>query len=584
MLIRKAKGGMRLVREVARWQSFRRSWRALSSTEVRLQRLDYLPSDYLMLLGSTAPLTRAGPVVQSGSGWRKDTVSGRLYSNAPTPFIKLRYGRGTDPKVPWENSSFRWAVRLAASRQGDSSAFEKWADLVGDWARNNPPGMGINWLSPMECSRRAVNLALAASLWWQQLVGDDGLNKWLARTILAHAELVSRNPEARPGGLTTNHTSANYCGLLTCAAAIPGYAESANWVAQAAVGLEACVERQVRRDGMTFEGSIPYHFYVLDIFAHASLLLRKVGFPPSERYLDLLRGQFRFLFDVMDSRGNLPQIGDDDSGEWITPRCAYMPAMMASLYRAIFGALPGSRPAATARSESGVTSLKRGDLEALVAACPPGQEGLGGHNHEDILQLCFSYRGMPVLIDPGSGSYSRDLARRSLLRSMLSHNGPVPDGADHYYTFPSRAPFDLVASKEISTRIEAREKAGRTGAVAKAELEGRALFRTVTLTRSAVEVSDHMLAGNDRTGGFTVRLTLDPRWMVSSMAGDRLKLSTESCDLEFEASVPVTVENGLCSPRYDSVVETSVLCLHADSPRGILFRFGSEPGRMHERG
>jgi hypothetical protein len=578
----KVKAGMRLIREASRWLSFREFCRGIPDSGLQLSRLDYLPPDYVTLLGATAQIAPPPCGAIPGAGWRTDPLSGHCYGKAPAFLTKLRYGRGSDPKAVWENCSFRSAVRNAALRPGDAAAFETWADQIGDWARDNPPGTGINWLSPMECSRRAVNLVLASSFWWPLLIADEGLNSWLARLVVEHAEFVSRNPEIKPGGLTTNHTTANYCGLLTCARAVPRYKGSPGWIDQASAGLESCIARQVRRDGMAFEGSIPYSFYVLDAFAHGALLLRKVGIAPSARYLDLLRGLFRFVLDAADSRGNLPGIGDDDSGEWLTPRTAYMPAMMSALFASIFGVHPGPRATATARGESGVSTLRRGDLEAVVAAFPVGQEGLGGHNHEDLLQFCFSFMGLPVVVDPGSGSYSRDLEQRSLLRSMHSHNGPIPDGADHYYTFPKGAPFDLRASREFRTSIEARDKGGRRGAVLKVELDGRTLVRMVVLTEDALEVADFMLAGGQRSPDFSVRLTLDPAWAVRRGEGNLILLTCGDAALEFESNVPVEVGKGICSPGYDRVVETSVLTLHAGSPEGLSFRFGSESGRASE--
>jgi hypothetical protein len=582
MFDRKARGAVHLAHRLAGWASFRRFCRRIPASGLQMKRLDYLPADYVTLLGSTSRLPQSRHSPLSGRAWTIDPVSGYRYPDLPYPLIKLVYGRGSDPKAAWEGSSFTWSPRAASAAPGDAVAFGAWADLVADWAGNNPPGMGIQWLSPMECSRRAASLALASSFWWPFILEDEGLNSWLARILVEHGEFASRNPEIKPGGLTTNHTTANYCGLLTCALAVPGHAGSAAWIEQAAAGLESCMSRQVRHDGGSFEGSIPYSFYVLDIFAHAALLLRAAGVPPSAGYIERLGGLFQFVFDAFDSRGNLPQVGDDDSGEWVTPRCAYAPAMLGSLFASVFGAGPGPRPSARVRSESGVATLRRGGFEALVAACPIGQEGLGGHNHEDLLQLCVSFEGIPLVIDPGTGSYSRDLERRSLFRSMGLHNGPVPDGAGHYYGFPKGAPFDLSTASEFGTTMEVRDRGGRTGAVAKVEIGGRSVVRTVVLTQDSAEVSDFIAVDGARSGGFSVRLTLDPRWEAKGgCGGNRLILAREGAELHFEASVPLVVERGPCSPRYDTENETNILSMHASSPEGIMFRFGRGPGRTY---
>lgn len=572
MIARKISGGIRYARETVRWMSFRRFCGAVRSSGVRLDRLDYLPESYPTLLAEASGSADTDPSGCGPSSWGTDTVSGHRFPRIPAPFIRLGYGRGVDPKSPWDASSFRWAVRRAASDPGDRVEFGRWAGLVSDWIRRNPAGMGIDWLSPMECSRRAMNLSLAASTWWSLLQGDDALNSFLARSIVEHAEFVSRNPEVKPGGLSTNHTTANYCGLLACALSVPGFHRSSSWVRQASEGLESCIARQVGYEGMSFEGSIPYTFLVLDIFAHGALLMRKAGIPPSAGYLGLLRGLFDFILDVADSNGNLPRVGDDDSGEWVTPRSSVMVSMLVSLHEAIYGVRPGPVPVFRIRGDSGVVTARRGGFEALVAACPVGQEGLGGHNHEDLLQLCLSYRGMPVVVDPGSGSYNRNLERRSLLRSMHSHNGPVPDGASHYYEFPVGAPFDLLAAKPVSISIEASEVSGLPGAVVRAAVDGRTLTRSVCLDDCSIEVRDSMESRDAGIGGFDVRLTVDPRWTLRPSGTGRLDLISAEAGLEFRADVPVSMQKGLFSPRYDVVVEADVISMHAGSGEGLLFR------------
>ena len=256
----------------------------------------------------------------------------------------------------------------------------------------------------------------------------------------------------------------------------------------------------------------------------------------------------------------------------MTPRSSGMVPMLACLYEAIYGVRPGPVPAFRIRGESGIVSIRRGGFEALVAACPVGQEGLGGHNHEDLLQLCLTYRGIPVVVDPGTGSYNRDLEQRSLFRSMHSHNGPVPDGATHYYEFPVGAPFDLLSAKPVSTSLEALDAPGRTGAVIRAAVDGRTLVRIVRLDEDSIEVRDSVESGCAGTCGFDVKLTIDPRWTLRPSDAGRLTLVSSQAELDFQAGVPVRIGRGLYSPRYDVIVEADVIIMHAEPGGGLLFR------------
>ena len=63
----------------------------------------------------------------------------------------------------------------------------------------------------------------------------------------------------------------------------------------------------------------------------------------------------------------------------------------------------------------------------VVDAGPHGYEN-GGHAHADALSMTFTVRGVPLLIDPGTGSYTADPAARDHFRSSQLHNTVVVDG------------------------------------------------------------------------------------------------------------------------------------------------------------
>ena len=52
-----------------------------------------------------------------------------------------------------------------------------------------------------------------------------------------------------------------------------------------------------------------------------------------------------------------------------------------------------------------------------------------GHAHADALSLTLSVRGLPLLIDPGTGCYTADAAQRDRLRSTALHNTLMLDEA-----------------------------------------------------------------------------------------------------------------------------------------------------------
>src|ERR1041384_3316520 len=69
--------------------------------------------------------------------------------------------------------------------------------------------------------------------------------------------------------------------------------------------------------------------------------------------------------------------------------------------------------------ESGFWRL-RWDLSEL------GYLKTAAHGHLDALHLSIWYKGVPIIIDPGTGAYFGDKALREWLASREAHNGPCP--------------------------------------------------------------------------------------------------------------------------------------------------------------
>ena len=71
---------------------------------------------------------------------------------------------------------------------------------------------------------------------------------------------------------------------------------------------------------------------------------------------------------------------------------------------------------------SGLYIMRHGGFYLAVDAGGTGQDGAGGHAHNDTLSLTLSAHGQPLLIDPGSYVYTADRALRDAFRSTAYHN------------------------------------------------------------------------------------------------------------------------------------------------------------------
>lgn len=184
--------------------------------------------------------------------------------------------------------------------------------------------------------------------------------------------------------------------------------------------------------------------------------------------IDRLARMARFTEDILDRHGRDPQIGDNDNGRFFK----LMPATTRDekgiqhedmrnhrhLIDAVNGffehdrlggslALPvetlvvysllngvaftrPSLPAFTnhiAYPGMGLYLYKHGRMTTIVRCGEIGQNGNGGHAHDDQMSFVMYVDGEPVIIDPGTGCYTSEIELRHTMRRAEMHNTTTVD-------------------------------------------------------------------------------------------------------------------------------------------------------------
>lgn len=253
--------------------------------------------------------------------WHKDYVSGFEYPQDRFDKINISrwFNKGIDIKFPWEVSRFYFAIPLAQNYliSGDEKYYQRLKDLITDWIDKNPFLYGVNWHCTMEVAIRAANWVVAGALVRDRLLQDTGFYKKFAQSLIQHAYYIHAFPEIKSNGTGNNHLIADYAGLLFLAAALREHREAEKWQKTSVDGLIRCMETQVHDDGTSFEGSIPYHRLVLEMFGYTAVLCRVHNIELPSSYYERLFKMFEFTAAYMDHNGNASQIGDNDSGRFI---------------------------------------------------------------------------------------------------------------------------------------------------------------------------------------------------------------------------------------------------------------------------
>ena len=343
--------------------------------------------------------------------------------------------------------------------------------LLDSWFTQCPYPRGINWCVSLEHAVRLANWSFAWFLLEGEqasiFAGEDGRAfraRWL-ESIYQHCHFIPRHWSRHSSA--NNHLLGEATGLFIGASTWPLWRESARWERQARAELTREALAQTYADGVNKEQATWYHHAVADMMLVAGLVARANGQDFGESYWDRLERMLEFVTSVMDVGGNVPMVGDADEGVLVR----FVPEPDVDVFRSLLstGAVLFRRPAMRAKGgsfddktrwllgdaaeetfnridasrafpvrrafpEGGYFVLGE-DFETprevrLVAdAGSLGYLAIAAHGHADALAFTLSVGGQPILVDPGTYSYSA-MPWRRYFRGTAGHNTVMVDGRD----------------------------------------------------------------------------------------------------------------------------------------------------------
>ncbi|MFH2035104.1 MAG: alginate lyase family protein [Candidatus Zixiibacteriota bacterium] len=286
--------------------------------------------------------------------WQKDFKSGYRFNQKEWYIHQFVQQPGVDIKVPWELARMQHLPQLALFGYRLIESREKIANEIRnqllDFIATNPPRMGVNWTCPMDVAIRAINMLVAYDLAGQLDDGtifDESFRQVFTKSIYEHGLHILDNLEWSEE-LTNNHYLSDITGLLFMAVYLDRTEEADRWLAFATQEIITEFKKQFYDDGGNFESSTAYHCLSLEMIIFATALI--LGLDESKRtalaeydysqwtrmprlksrderccdvnaelilpdiYLDKLARAGQFLKDILKPTGDIPQIGDNDSG------------------------------------------------------------------------------------------------------------------------------------------------------------------------------------------------------------------------------------------------------------------------------
>jgi hypothetical protein len=389
--------------------------------------------------------------------WRAHPISGH---NTPLRhWSTLRYMKGEaggDVKQIWELNRHRSLLRLAQAWHLDRES--RWlgplAAHLDQWIAQNPPGKGINWASSLEVGFRALVWTWIRALTNGSEIWTAARDAAFAGQLWHHGRHIVRYDSVQHSPNT--HLTGEALGLVQIGLAWPVWPGASSWVRFGQAILLEELKHQLLADGFHFERASGYHRYTTEFYLLWVVLLQQSGRPvPTVVGAELVR-MLDTLAALRRPDGLLPALGDEDGGMALPLTVAHPrdPAPILAAGAALFDrgdwlwgladaardlawwilddrawerlvTLRPVRPSWTARSfpVAGYHLMREHAEDGWWCLVDAGAHGgdRTGHAHTDLGHVELALGSVPIVADPGSLTYTDDVARRRWDRSSEAH-------------------------------------------------------------------------------------------------------------------------------------------------------------------
>jgi len=368
-----------------------------------------------------------------------------------------------DKKIIWELNRHQYFVTLGQAYwlTGDERYAQTFITHLSSWMDQNPPSLGINWASSLEIALRSISWLWA----FYFFKGSPAVTSGLFLQMLKFLYLQARHIEIYLSTYFSpnTHLTGEGLGLFYLGTLLPEFHSAARWRETGRKILLEQLPRHVRPDGVYFEQSSYYHRYTTDFYTHFYILLLANRYPISAKLELTLKLLLDHLMYITRPDGTTPLFGDDDGGKLLMvdgrPANDFRAALSTgavlfgrSDYRYVagevaeetlwllgakgvgdFDLIESRQPEfeSVAFQHGGYYVMRDGWSKTsnyLLFDCGPHGEVCGAHAHADALSFDLSVRGRPVLVDPGTFTYTGSKEARDWFRSSPAHNTLTVDG------------------------------------------------------------------------------------------------------------------------------------------------------------
>jgi len=400
--------------------------------------------------------------------WHREPISGIVSPRKHwKEFDELDPSETGDKRILWELNRHQHFFTLGAAYRltGDERYAHLFARQLSSWIRENPPGIGANWMSSLEIAFRSISWIWALNLFKdsRELTSDLVLD--CIRLLYVHGRHIETYLSTYYSPNT--HLTGEALGLYYIGTQLPFLEAAAEWRRRGEDILLTEIGKQIGPDGVYFERSSWYQRYTVDFYLHFYVLrelFAETAYDERNAVADeRLNSALTFLLNIARPDGTTPLIGDDDGGR-LLPLAHRDPAdlrgtlsagaavlgrndlayggdgaleetfwLLGSAGIRSIGKLNAREPEILSRgfADGGYFVMRNGWAptdDSLVIDCGGLDTSSGAHRHADLLSIDLSLRGRSLFVDPGTYSYTGSAEMRNQFRSSRAHNTLSVDG------------------------------------------------------------------------------------------------------------------------------------------------------------
>jgi len=392
--------------------------------------------------------------------WHRSPITGEAWDSTTAWFRALGDERPGDVKYAWEVARFPHAYELARAATFFPERAERYATLLAmqfdHFIESNPVGFGIHWASGQEVGFRLLAWVFALDVLLLRTRSGASAERRVAAALVDGARHIEQHLDYARIAVYNNHLLSEAVALFAVGVLQQDDPDAARWRDVGRRILDEEAERQFYEDGGYIQQSHNYHRVALQDYLWAYTFARSLGDRPSDVWLRALDRSLDFLVAHQNpADGRLPNYGSND-GALPSPLAACDFTDMRPTLQAVSVLVRGERlyepgpwdeatawflgvraldaplrkPARRTMSFGATGShVLRGDDPGCFAAFRCGTLR-DRFSQIDMLHLDVWWRGLNVLVDPGSFQYNAAPEWHEHFMRTAGHNTVTVDGLD----------------------------------------------------------------------------------------------------------------------------------------------------------